>query len=68
MNNYFNKCLLKCATCRFLCLALTVAAMLCKGFRRTLLSTDTKLDAGEDARKLLKPLLGIAVVGNSYFY
>lgn len=38
-----------------------------KGLRRASLSTDTKFDAGEDARKPLKPLLGIAVVGNSYF-
>ena len=30
-----------------------------KGFWRALLSADTKLDAGDNARKPLKPLLGI---------
>jgi len=42
--------------------SLTVAAIPSKGFRRASLSTDTKLDAGDNARKPLKPLLGIGVV------
>jgi len=39
-----------------------------KGLRRAALSTDTKLDAGNNARKPLNPLLGIAVVGSWLFY
>jgi len=31
-----------------------------KGLRRATLSTDTKLDAGDAARKPLKPLLGMS--------
>ena len=38
------------------------------GNRRATLSTDTKLDAGDNARKPLKPLLGIAVVGISLYF
>jgi hypothetical protein len=49
-------------------LLLTVAAMPSKGLWRASLSTETKLDADEDVLKPLKPLLGIAVVGNSCFY
>lgn len=47
---------------------LMAQAMPSKGFRITPLSTDTKPDTGEDARKPLKPLLGITVIGNNYFY
>ncbi len=48
-----------------------------KGLQRASLSTDTKIDAGDNARKPLKPLLGIGAVVhrlllfyslNSYFY
>ena len=46
----------------FLGLRPTVAAMPSKGFRRVTLSTDTKLNASDTARKPLNPLLGIAVV------
>ncbi len=38
-----------------------------KGLRRVTLSTDTKIDAGDNARKPLKPLLGIGDVRLSCF-
>lgn len=38
-----------------------------KELQRASLLTDTNPDAGEDVREPLKPLLGIAVAGNSYF-
>ena len=38
-----------------------------KGLRRATLSTDTKLDAGDNARKPMKPLLGIADVRGWHF-
>jgi len=46
---------------------LTVAAMPSKGLRRTSLSTDTKLDADDNARKPLKPLLGIGAVSKRFY-
>jgi len=48
--------------------SLTFAAMPSKGLRRATLSTDTKLDAGDAARKPLNPLLGIAVVVRCVFF
>jgi hypothetical protein len=39
---------------------ITFAAMPSKGFRRASLSTDTKHDASDAARKTLKPLLGMS--------
>jgi len=42
--------------------------MASKGLRSTNLSTDTKLDAGDEHRKPLKPLLAIACVGRWHYF
>lgn len=47
---------------------ITFYAMASKGLRSTNLSTDTKLDAGDELLIPLKPLLAIACVGNWPLY
>jgi hypothetical protein len=39
-----------------------------KGLRSASLSTDTEIDADDNAQKPLKPLLGIGAVGASFLF